>query len=335
VSAELLGLARLFSRLGSTAFGGPAAHIALMEDECVIRRRWLTHERFLDLIAATNLIPGPNSTEMALHIGYLRAGLPGMAVAGVCFILPAALSTLALAWVYTAYGALPEAQGALQGVKAAMLAVVVHALWRLGRASVKGPWEALLAGASLAAAALGVNELTVLFSAGFLAAGARGTGRGAKAVLLPLLGVPAAAAVPFSQGALFGIFLKIGAVLFGSGYVLLAFLQAELVERRGWMTAGQLLDAVAVGQVTPGPVFSTATFIGFVLGGVRGAGLATLGIFLPAFVLVALSGGPWRRRRARRRGWPCRRGRQRSSRGRLPPRRVMRWCKHKRACRAG
>ncbi|MCC6149164.1 MAG: chromate efflux transporter [Planctomycetes bacterium] len=290
----LAELALLFTRLGATAFGGPAAHIAIMEDECVKRRGWLTREEFLDLVAATNLIPGPNSTEMAIHIGYLRAGFAGLVVAGACFILPAALTTLACAWAYMEYGTLPQAQGVLYGVKAAILAVVINALWRLGRASLKGLWPVLLAAACVVASAWGVHELIVLFGAGALAACARGFERGdAKAAMLPLpllVAQPAIAAVPFSQSALFLFFLKTGSVLFGSGYVLLAFLRADLVERYGWLTEQQLLDAIAVGQITPGPVFSTATFIGYVLGGWQGASLATLGIFLPAFVFVAISG---------------------------------------------
>lgn len=290
----LVELALLFTRLGATAFGGPAAHIAIMEDECVRRRQWLTREEFLDLVAATNLIPGPNSTEMAIHIGYLRAGFAGLAVAGACFILPAALTTLACAWAYMEYGALPQAQGVFYGVKAAILAVVINALWRLGRASLNGIWPILLAAACIGASVWGLHELIVLFGAGALAACARGIERGdGKAAMLPLpllAAQPAIAAVPFSQSALFLFFLKTGSVLFGSGYVLLAFLRADLVERYGWMTEQQLLDAIAVGQITPGPVFSTATFVGYLLGGWQGASLATLGIFLPAFLFVALSG---------------------------------------------
>jgi chromate transporter len=296
-------LALLFLKLGATSFGGPAAHIALMEHEVVRRRGWLTHGQFLDLLGATNLIPGPNSTEMAIHIGWHRARWPGLIVAGACFILPAALITLALAWAYVRYGRRPEAAGLLYGVKPVIIAVVVQALGRLGRHALKT--RALAAVAALCAAliALGVGELAVLFGAGLLAACLRraispGVGSipaadaaAAVPAALAQLGLPAgAAAAPFGLLPLFLFFLKVGSVLFGSGYVLLAFLRADLVERWRWLTEAELLDAVAVGQLTPGPVFTTATFIGFLLGGLPGAGLATLGIFLPAFVFVALSG---------------------------------------------
>jgi chromate transporter len=290
---RLLELSGLFLRLGLTAFGGPAAHIAMMEDEVVRRRGWMSRDRFLDLLGATNLIPGPNSTEMAIHVGHLRAGLPGLAVAGTCFIVPATLLTLGLAWAYVAYGELPVGTALLDGVKPAIIAIVAQALFRLGQAALKGPWLVALALAATAAAALGVNELAVLFGVGGLAA-LRQLRRAGQALLPSLLplgpclgaagGGPAA-----SPDALFLVFAKIGSVLFGSGYVLLAFLRADLVERRHWMTAGQLIDAVAAGQVTPGPVFSTATFIGYLLAGLPGAAAATAGIFLPAFVFVALS----------------------------------------------
>lgn len=293
-------LARLFVKLGTTAFGGPAAHVAMMEDEVVRRRRWLTREQFLDYLGATNLIPGPNSTELAIHVGHARAGWPGLLVAGAAFILPAALIVGGIAWAYVRYGALPQAAGLLYGVKPVVIAVVLQALWGLGRTAVKSPALAALGGACVAAVALlGVHELAVLAGAGALAAvlhAARGGERRAAA-LLPLWalqsGVAAAAGTPAAPAGLwglFGVFAKTGAVLFGSGYVLLAFLRADLVERLGWLTERQLLDAVAVGQVTPGPVFTTATFVGYVLGGPAGAAVATVGIFLPAFVFVALSG---------------------------------------------
>jgi chromate transporter len=294
----LAEIARLFLKLGTIGFGGPAAHIALMEDEVVRRRGWLSRERFLDLLGATNLIPGPNSTEMAIHVGHQRAGWRGLVVAGVSFILPAFLIVLACAWAYVRYGTLPAAEGLLRGVKPVIIAIVLQALWGLGRAATRTRLLAALALVSLAAAAAGVHELAVIFGAGLLAAllaWARSTSasRVHGIGILPL-GAAAvassAAAAPFSLSSLFLVFLKIGSVLFGSGYVLLAFLRSDLVVRRGWLTEGQLLDAVAVGQITPGPVFTTATFVGYVLGGVGGAVVATVGIFLPAFVFVALSG---------------------------------------------
>jgi chromate transporter len=294
----LAEIARLFLKLGTIGFGGPAAHIALMEDEVVRRRGWLSRERFLDLLGATNLIPGPNSTEMAIHVGHQRAGWRGLVVAGVSFILPAFLIVLACAWAYVRYGTLPAAEGLLRGVKPVIIAIVLQALWGLGRTATRTRLLAALALVSLAAAAAGVHELAVIFGAGLLAAllaWARSTSasRVHGIGILPL-GAAAvassAAAAPFSLSSLFLVFLKIGSVLFGSGYVLLAFLRSDLVVRRGWLTEGQLLDAVAVGQITPGPVFTTATFVGYVLGGVGGAVVATVGIFLPAFVFVALSG---------------------------------------------
>lgn len=311
VEHRLRQLAGLFLKLGTVAFGGPAAHIAMMEHEVVRRRGWLTHAEFLDYLGATNLIPGPNSTEMAIHIGHARAGWAGLLVAGACFILPASLLVTVIAWAYVRFGTLPAVAGLLYGVKPVVIAVVLQALWGLGRTAVKTRTLAALGAVATVASFLGVNELWLLFGAGAVMGlstprsvpGSPGTGPlglfllgsgsqgppsvGAAAVPL---GVGLAAAAPLSLWSLFGIFAKIGAVLFGSGYVLLAFLRADLVERLGWLTERQLLDAVAVGQVTPGPVFTTATFIGYVLGGTAGAGAATAGIFLPAFVFVALSG---------------------------------------------
>jgi len=305
-------LAGLFLKLGTIAFGGPAAHIAMMEDEVVRRRRWLTHEEFLDYIGATNLIPGPNSTELAIHIGYARAGWPGLLVAGMCFILPATFIVTAIAWAYVRYGALPAAEGVLYGVKPVVIAVVLQALWRLGRSALKSRALVLLGVGALVAAALGADELLILFASGAAAGAVRAAmlrrsrddatsdHGGLVAMLISIrqriadpelaLGAAAAGAAPFGLWPLFAVFLKIGSVLFGSGYVLLAFLRADLVERLHWLTERQLLDAVAVGQITPGPVFTTATFIGYVLGGSSGAAVATAGIFLPAFVFVALSG---------------------------------------------
>ena len=296
-------IARVFLTLGSTAFGGPAAHIALMEEEVVRRRGWLTRAEFLDYVGATHLIPGPNSTELAIHVGMARAGWPGLLVAGACFILPAALIVGWAGWAYVRYGALPDAAGVLYGVKPVVMAVVAQALWSLGQTAVRSPWLALLGVAAVAAAALGVHELLVLALAGMVMGGAAFTRRLPGAAGLGLAGglsagtttVAAAVAAGTAQPAvalwtLFLVFAKAGAVLFGSGYVLLAFLRADLVERLGWLTEAQLVDAIAIGQVTPGPVFTTATFIGYLLGGAAGAVVATLGIFLPAFVFVAISG---------------------------------------------
>lgn len=283
-------LARLFLRLGTTAFGGPAVHIAMMEDEVVARRQWMTRERFLDLLAATNLIPGPNSTEMAIHVGHERAGWAGLIVAGTCFILPAVAITLAVAWAYVRWGSLPQAGGFLTGIKAAILGVVVQALWRLAKSAAKTWTLGILGVPAVVATIAGVNELLVLLGAGLLGSVAARRKPPVAAAVLPFLPIATGGAAPFGLGPLFLFFLKTGSVLFGSGYVLLAFLRADLVERWGWLTEKQLLDAIAAGQVTPGPVFTTATFIGYQLGGLTGAGLATLGIFLPAFVFVALSG---------------------------------------------
>jgi chromate transporter len=294
-SPALREVAGLFLRLGFTAFGGPAAHVSLMHDEVVTRRKWLTDQEFLDLLGATNLIPGPNSTEMAIHLGFRRAGWPGLVAGGVCFILPAMLIVLALAWAYARFGALPETGSLLYGVKPVVIAIIVQALWVLGHKALRSLSLAVVAGAVLALYFLGINEIGLLFGGGLLLMIARNLGRlrerTAAALFLPLggIGAAAAAAAPFSLPLLFFTFLKIGAVMYGSGYVLLAFLRADLVVRYGWLTDQQLLDAIAIGQVTPGPLFTTATFIGYTLGGAPAALLATLGIFLPSFVFVALS----------------------------------------------
>jgi chromate transporter len=267
---SLTTLAGVFLRLGLTAFGGPAAHIALMEDEFVRRRKWVTSEELLDLIGAANLIPGPNSTEVAIHIGHRVAGWPGLIVAGACFILPAAIIVALLAWAYVAFGTLPAAVGLLYGVKPVVIAVVAQALLKLGGTAIKSWQLALLGIVAVVLVALGVDELIVLFGAGLLAATVRGRKRPDTPALV-VLGAPALpAAVGYGLWPLFLVFLKIGSVLFGSGYVLLAFLRTDLVERLHWLTEEQLLDAVAVGQVTPGPVFTTATFIGYLLEGPLG-----------------------------------------------------------------
>jgi chromate transporter len=291
-------VARVFLRLGVVSFGGPAAHVALMEEEIVRRRRWLTRESFLDLLGAANLIPGPNSTELAIHIGFARAGWPGLLVAGTCFIVPAAVIVAVLAWGYVRYGSLPAIAGILAGVKPVVIAIVVQAIWNLGRGVLSSRAALALGIACAIAAALGVHELALLATAGvamWAVVTWRRSNDGARpralgAMVLSALPAVGSAPVAFRLGGLFLVFVKIGSVLFGSGYVLLAFLRADFVVRLGWLTERQLLDAVAVGQVTPGPVFTTATFIGFLLGGAPGAAVATVGIFLPAFVFVAASG---------------------------------------------
>jgi chromate transporter len=294
-TTSLTELALLFSRLGTTAFGGPAAHIAMMRDEVVSRRKWLTDERFLDLLSATNLIPGPNSTEMAIHIGWSRRRWAGLLVAGVSFIVPAMLITGLLGWAYVRFGKLPEAAWLLWGVKPVILAVVVQALWKLAPTAARTWPIRMLVVVAAAASALGVNEMLVLLGSGALATTIRtartrrGAGLGQFLPVVPLA-TGAATVSAITLPGIFGVFFKIGSVLFGSGYVLLAFLRADLVQRLHWLTESQLIDAIAAGQVTPGPVFTTATFIGYVLAGPTGALVATAGIFLPAFIFVGLSG---------------------------------------------
>ena len=305
--APLMELALVFLRLGTTAFGGPAAHIALMRQEFVERRGWLSEAEFLDLVGASNLIPGPSSTEVAIHVGLRRAGWAGLLLAGLCFLLPAALIATALAWAYVRFGHLPSAAGVFYGVKPVIIAVVAQALWMLGRTALKTRSTAIAGLAAIVLAFGGVPPLALLFGAG-AALGIRGWLRDEpKRSIRPLLalggvaaaliGTPLALSVfqpPLSSAPglspLFLVFLKIGSAVFGSGYVLLAFLRADLVTRLHWLTTAQLLDSVAVGQFTPGPVFTTATFIGYIVAGPWGALVATLGIFLPAFVFVALSG---------------------------------------------
>ncbi len=291
---SLRELAAFFLRLGTTAFGGPAAHIAIMEDELVRRRRWLSRDAFLDLLGASNLIPGPSSSELAIHIGYVRGGWLGLLVAGSCFILPAAAIVAALAWLYVHFGKLAAASAILYAVKPVVIAVVLQALWGLGKTAVKTTFLGLIGACALIAAFLGLHPLLLLLLAGLAAISPEtpGSKQGASGFSLSTIGLGSAGAAlaPFSLGSLFLVFLKIGAVVFGSGYVLLAFLRADLVVHRGWLTDSQLIDAVAVGQLTPGPVFTTATFIGYLLGGLSGSVVATVGIFLPAFLLVAASG---------------------------------------------
>jgi chromate transporter len=271
---SLSEIAVLFLRLGATSFGGPAAHIAMLREEVVGRRSWLTDTEFLDLVSAANLIPGPNSTEVAIHIGHKRAGLRGLVTAGVCFILPAALAVIALSWFYVRYRQLPVTGSLLYGIKPVIIAIILQALIALASTALKQKQLILVAAVSCAALLYGVNELVVLLIAGLLAI------RLTPGRML---------AVPITLLPLFLSFLKIGSVLFGSGYVLLAFLKTEFIEHRGWITQSQLLDAVAIGQLTPGPLFTTATSLGYFMAGFPGAIVATIGIFLPAFILVAVT----------------------------------------------
>jgi chromate transporter len=296
-AGPLGAVVRLFLRLGFTAFGGPAAHIAMMHDEVVTRRKWMDEQYFLDLIGATNLVPGPNSTEMAIHVGYDRAGWRGLLAAGICFILPASLIVGILAWAYVHYGSTPKGTALLYGIKPVVIAIILQALLKLGRRAVTG---GLLAGVGLTTVVLyllGINVLLLLLGGGLsvLAMRAAGQRQTLLPVLLPTLSSLKGLAKQIETTTttarldqLFLVFLKVGAVLYGSGYVLLAFLRNDLVVRLGWLTDQQLLDAVAIGQFTPGPVFTTATFVGYVVGGVPGAVLATAGIFLPSFCFVAL-----------------------------------------------
>jgi chromate transporter len=291
-SARLRELVAVFGTLGVIGFGGPAAHIALMRREVVKRRRWLTDEQLVDLIGVTNLIPGPNSTEVAMLVGRLRGGGVGLVVAGLAFILPAAAIVLALAWAYVAYGSTPAGEALMYGVKPVIVAVVAAALVAFARIALPG---ALRIAVALAVAGLwvaGVNEIVLLAGGAVVVAVARlrtGTAWADVGLVLPVAAATATA-VSVNLLTLAAVFLKAGALLYGSGYVLLAFLRGDLVHRLGWLTDTQLLDAVAIGQVTPGPLFTTATFIGYVLAGIPGAAVATVAIFLPAFVLVALIG---------------------------------------------
>ncbi len=319
---HLLKLARLFFKLGIVGFGGPAAHIAMMEDEVVVRRDWMSREHFLDLVGATNLIPGPNSTEMTMHVGYTVAGAAGLVVAGASFILPAALITGAFAWLYVRYGALPQVEPLLFGIKPAVLAVILGAVWRLGRTAAKSRRLIVTGAAVTAMTLLGLNEVIAL-----LIGGVGGTLwlRAAGAPALSLLPLPAALASPQELLERLGrrlagvvqtlgaervawlaqapaaapavwqlglFFLLVGSILYGSGYVLVAFLEGWLVHDFGWLTQQQLLDAIAIGQFTPGPVLTTSTFIGYMLAGTAGAVVSTAAIFAPSFLFVLIL-NPW------------------------------------------
>ena len=289
---DLKAVSRVFIKLGFTAFGGPAAHIAMMRQEVVIKRKWLTEQHFLDLIGATNLIPGPNSTEMAIHIGQERGGWRGLLIAGFCFIMPAVLITGGFAWLYKTYGQLPQAQPFIYGIKPAIIAVILAAIYPLAKKSLQTIELGILGIIALALSLLGYSEVLVLFGAGFVAMGLAAIRLRKDNVTLSL--IPLFASGVAGQGLmgalntrLFLSFLKIGAILYGSGYVLFAFLDTELVAK-GLLSRRELIDAIAVGQFTPGPVFSSVTFIGYQINGMSGAVVSTIGIFLPSFLFVAL-----------------------------------------------
>jgi len=299
-------VALFFLRLGVTAFGGPAAHIALMHAEVVERRKWVNEQRFLDLLGAANMIPGPSSTEMAILLGYERAGWIGLLMGGLCFILPAMLIVLALAWAYVSFGTMAQAGWLFYGIKPIIIAIILQALWKLGRTAVKNRFLGALAIISLILNFLGINILVLLFGTGVISGMRQGLiqdrARNRKPLTIMLLSVCCFLALAYyaagfysTEKATFGLlplflfFVKVGSIVFGSGYVLLAFLQTDLVAHWHWLTTTQLLDAIAVGQVTPGPVFTTATFIGYLLAGLPGALIATAGIFLPSFIFVAAS----------------------------------------------
>lgn len=304
-------IAALFFKLGCIAFGGPAAHIAMMEDEVVNKRKWMTRQHFLDLTGATNLIPGPNSTEMAIHCGYHRGGLPGLLTAGTAFILPAVVITLGFAWLYVNYGSIPAFEPFFFGIKPAVLAVILSAVYRLGDKALKGWKLGVLGLMVLAASLLGVSEITAILAGGvigmiWLYGSEKLSGANVQSGIIPLILTPllsgaksyfvfsslffstTTAGATISTLHLFWVFLKVGSILFGSGYVLVAYLDAELVTALGWLTRSELLDAIAIGQFTPGPVLSSSTFIGYQLHGLTGALLATLGIFLPSFLFVLI-----------------------------------------------
>jgi len=306
---RLRELASVFLKLGTISVGGPAAHIAMMETEIVTKRQWVTPQQFLDMLGAANLVPGPTSTETAITVGFTRAGWSGLCVAGLSFIFPAALITGIFAWAYVRFGSLPQAASVLSGIKPAVLAIIALAIWRLGRTAVKDFGLGVLAAIALAGFLYGLNPVVILFGGGVIgmlakrASELRTTSSLALAAFanrgfpssLRLTGarsgsLAAAGSLVLrpSVGQIGLFFLKVGTVLYGGGYVLLAFLEQGLVRQHMWLTHQQLLDAVAIGQFTPGPVLSTATFIGYILGGVPGAVVATVGIFLPSFFYVAL-----------------------------------------------
>ncbi len=300
LSENLKEVALLFLRLGATSFGGPAAYIGLMHHEVVVRRKWVDDQRFLDIMGAVNLIPGPNATEIAAHLGLIRAGWLGLIVAGGLFIIPGTAAIMVVAWAYVKYGSLPEVGWVLYGVKPAVIAIIVQAVWSLARKGFKSPLLIIVGLGVLGLYLFGFNEIALLLGGAVLVllvqSGWRLFKRRTAALMLtpalllkfPLVGL-ATSTVAFNQATLFLTFLKMGATLFGSGYVLLAFLNSEFVENLGWLTHAQVVDAIAVaGQITPGPVFNSAAFVGYLLGGWPSALLAALGIFLPSFILVGL-----------------------------------------------
>src|SRR5208283_1859842 len=298
LSQRLKEVALLFLRVGATAFGGPAAYIAIMQRETVRKRGWVDDQKFLDMLGISNLIPGPTATEMALYLGLERAGWLGYLASGLLFIIPGMIATIALAWGYVVYGSLPAVGWILYGVKPVIIAIVIQALWDLGKKGVKDPLTAAVGAAAIAAYLFGLNAIAVLFAGAAIVllfqSGKRFWPRVSAFFLLsPLLPLKitelSTDKVPFKQTTLFLTFLKIGALIYGGGYVLFAFINSEFVSHLGWLTHQQLLDAIAVGQITPGPVFSSATFVGYLMGGWQSALLATLAIFLPAFVFVALA----------------------------------------------
>ncbi|BAB73067.1 chromate transporter [Anabaena sp. FACHB-709] len=298
---RLRELAVVFLRLGAIAFGGPAAHIAMMDSEVVNRRRWMSREKLLDLLGITNLIPGPNSTELAIHIGYEQGGWRGLLVAGSCFILPAMIIVWTLAAIYARYQTVPQVGWLLYGIKPVIIAIVLQAVWNLGKKAAKDLPTRIAGVVAVAAYFAGLNEILLLILLGIavmVLKNWQNRGRITGAFLLPFSGILAqvgtttAVVTSVTWVSVFLFFLKIGCILYGSGYVLLAFLQRDLVERNQWLTSQQLLDAIAIGQFTPGPVFTTATFIGYLLAGNAGAIAGTIGIFLPAFILVWIV-NPW------------------------------------------
>ncbi len=301
---RLKELAYLFLRLGITAFGGPPAHIAMMNDEVVTRRKWMDEQEFLDLMGATNLIPGPNSTQMAIHMGYSRAGLWGMLVSGGCFIIPSTIFVIILTWLYVEYGTTNYAESLFYGIKPVVIAIVLQALYVLGRKAVKGVLTSLVGVGVVAGYFLGLNEILLIFLGGIIImiAGNYKNIAGSRmfSFVAPILGINIAAitAAEITLSTLFLTFLKIGAVLYGSGYVLLAFLEADFVNTLGWITTQQLIDVVAIGQVTPGPLLTTAAAVGYLVSGLKGAILATVAIFLPSFFFVPFvnKAVPWIRK---------------------------------------
>lgn len=308
---SIVELIKLFLKLGTIAFGGPAAHIAMMEEEVVRRRKWITREHFLDLVGATNLIPGPNSTEMAIHIGYIRGGLWGLVVSGLSFILPAVIITCVIAWIYVRFGAIPEVAPFLFGIKPAVISVILVAVIRLGKTAAKNAQLVIIGFAVTLSSLMGINEVLALLCGGvagiilhwvkkseskkvslwiislFSQLWGIFKGSDAKAaVAASAIGAAGIAGVSLWKLGLF--FLKVGSVLYGSGYVLIAFLEGGLVRDYGWLTKQQLLDAIAIGQFTPGPVLSTATFVGYIVSGMPGAIVSTVAIFLPSFIFVSM-----------------------------------------------